>query len=227
MARLPIPGSDSGQWGDILNQFLDVEHNSDGSLKLRTDTALTGKYTKPGSGIPLSDLAAGVQSSISGAEQSSNKGQANGYASLDSGSKVPVAQIPTHASTHAIGGSDPVALRLTLPPFSKSGVLFTETGTLRLPIDGTYAIVGVRLMAGTAPTGADIIVDINKNGTTIFTTQANRPTIAAGANSGGPGATPNVTALAAGDYITVDIDQVGSTVAGSDLVVSIIVDRTA
>lgn len=33
MTRLPIPGSDDGTWGSILNDFLDVEHNSDGSLK--------------------------------------------------------------------------------------------------------------------------------------------------------------------------------------------------
>jgi hypothetical protein len=33
MARLPIPGSDDGTWGDILNAFLSVEHNSDGTLK--------------------------------------------------------------------------------------------------------------------------------------------------------------------------------------------------
>lgn len=33
MARLPKPGSDSGTWGDILNDFLDESHNLDGSLK--------------------------------------------------------------------------------------------------------------------------------------------------------------------------------------------------
>ena len=33
MARLPIPGSDDGTWGDILNSFLEVEHNSDGTQK--------------------------------------------------------------------------------------------------------------------------------------------------------------------------------------------------
>lgn len=33
MARLPIPGSDNGAWGNILNDFLQVEHNTDGSLK--------------------------------------------------------------------------------------------------------------------------------------------------------------------------------------------------
>ncbi|MGI8690383.1 MAG: glycosyl hydrolase family 28-related protein [Thermomicrobiales bacterium] len=33
MARLPTPGGDTDAWGDILNTFLQVEHNSDGSLK--------------------------------------------------------------------------------------------------------------------------------------------------------------------------------------------------
>lgn len=33
MARLPIPGADDGTWGDVLNDYLAVEHNSDGSLR--------------------------------------------------------------------------------------------------------------------------------------------------------------------------------------------------
>jgi hypothetical protein len=31
-ARLPTPGGDTGQWGTILNGFLAVSHNSDGTL---------------------------------------------------------------------------------------------------------------------------------------------------------------------------------------------------
>lgn len=33
MTRLPIPGSDQGDWGTILNDFLTQAHNSDGTLK--------------------------------------------------------------------------------------------------------------------------------------------------------------------------------------------------
>jgi len=33
MTRLPNPGGDSGSWGAILNDFLSVEHNSNGTLK--------------------------------------------------------------------------------------------------------------------------------------------------------------------------------------------------
>jgi hypothetical protein len=32
MARLPTPGSDAGTWGDVLNEFLSVAHNSDGTI---------------------------------------------------------------------------------------------------------------------------------------------------------------------------------------------------
>jgi hypothetical protein len=35
-ARLPVPGEDNGRWGDLLNEFLLVEHNPNGSLKVRS-----------------------------------------------------------------------------------------------------------------------------------------------------------------------------------------------
>lgn len=40
MARLPNPGGDSNVWGGVLNEFLEVEHNADGTLKLRSDGTL-------------------------------------------------------------------------------------------------------------------------------------------------------------------------------------------
>lgn len=33
MARLPQPGGDAGTWGQVLNEFLDVSHNVDGTVK--------------------------------------------------------------------------------------------------------------------------------------------------------------------------------------------------
>jgi hypothetical protein len=111
-----------------------------------------------------------------------------------------------------------------LSAFSKSGVLTTGAGVSRLPIGAAYTIQSVRAMVGTAPTGAAILVDVNKNGTTIFTTQGNRPSIAAAGNASSA-AVPDVTSLAAGDFLTVDVDQIGSTVAGSDLTVIVTVSR--
>jgi hypothetical protein len=39
MTRLPIPGSDDNSWGSILNDFLHVEHNDDGTLKASASLA--------------------------------------------------------------------------------------------------------------------------------------------------------------------------------------------
>ncbi|MBI1857154.1 hypothetical protein HY003_03115 [Candidatus Saccharibacteria bacterium] len=39
MTRLPTPGSDNGTWGNILNDYLSVEHNADGSSKHENKTA--------------------------------------------------------------------------------------------------------------------------------------------------------------------------------------------
>lgn len=33
MPRLPTPGGDEGNWGTVLNEFLEVAHNTDGSPK--------------------------------------------------------------------------------------------------------------------------------------------------------------------------------------------------
>lgn len=56
MPRLPVPGEDKGQWGEILNRFLAVEHNDDGSLKASgtlgslapiNNPTFTGRVTVP------------------------------------------------------------------------------------------------------------------------------------------------------------------------------------
>lgn len=40
MTRLPIPGSDDGNWGTLLNDFLSTEMQADGKLKIRFDGTL-------------------------------------------------------------------------------------------------------------------------------------------------------------------------------------------
>jgi hypothetical protein len=121
---------------------------------------------------------------------------------------------------HTHGSPPPPYAVLVL---SQGGTISASPGTARIYNDAGRAltIMAVRASAGTAPTGAPLIVDIKKTGVTIFTNSANRPTIAAGANTSGKVTNMDVTALADGDYLTVDVAQVGSVVAGSDLVVQI------
>lgn len=115
----------------------------------------------------------------------------------------------------------------------KTTLSFAVTGTLATGTDKaptlcapcTLTIAKVKICVKTAPTGAALIVDVNKNGTTIFTTQGGRPSIAAG-DLTDDSDTPDVTALAETDKITIDIDQVGSTIAGADLTVEVVCDQT-
>ena len=75
------------------------------------------------------------------------------------------------------------------------------------------------VLVKTAPTGQALIVDINKNGTSLWSaTQANRPQIAAGATAGETTSFDTTTATD-DDVLTMDVDQVGSGTAGSDLTV--------
>lgn len=97
MARLPQPGGDNGNWGDILNDYLLTEHDAAGHLKVGVvgsshiaDNAvkavhiaddsipqvkiqglvadITAKYTTPVGGIPAADLAVAVQNSLAKAD---------------------------------------------------------------------------------------------------------------------------------------------------------------
>jgi hypothetical protein len=107
--------------------------------------------------------------------------------------------------------------------FSQGGTLTTGAGQFRLYNRSgvTRTIVGVTASVGTQPTGATILVDVNISGTTIFTTQSNRPTIAVSTNEA-QAAAVNAGSWTSGSYLTIDIDQIGSTIAGADLVVTVI-----
>ena len=79
----------------------------------------------------------------------------------------------------------------------------------------------VYLMAKTAPgAGKTLTVDINKGGTTIFTNQANRPSLA-GANTEVVSGTPDVTTFVKNDIFTIDVDVSTAATAVADVVVLI------
>lgn len=269
MSRLPVPGSDDDVWGQILNDFLTVTHNSDGTLK----DASVGSTTIQAGAVGSVALANGsvVPSKLSDTYVPvSQKGVANGVASLDATGLVPASQLPPSGATpdatttskgviQLAGDLNGTAASPTVPAlankvdtsslgvangvatldasslltqtqsrpkvlaYSMNSTIYTKTGGIRLYNDSgsTWTILGVRASVGTAPTGSSIIIDVLINGTTIFTTQANRPTIPAAANTSGNVANMDVTTIANGSYFTVNIAQVGSTTAGGDLSVQI------
>jgi hypothetical protein len=94
--------------------------------------------------------------------------------------------------------------------------------------ENSGTIIKAQAYAKTAPTGADLIFDINVNGTSIWNaTQANRIRIVDGANEATPVTSFDTTSLAAGDNITLDVDQVGSTAPGAEITVQLEVQEDA
>jgi hypothetical protein len=107
--------------------------------------------------------------------------------------------------------------------FTINGVLTVGSNPLRIYNTSAVSrtISKVFVAVNTAPTDASILVDIHKNGTTIFTTQSNRPAISS-TNFTGQTTVIEVPTWAAGEYLQVNVDQVGSTIAGADLSVHIL-----
>lgn len=114
-----------------------------------------------------------------------------------------------------------------IPPESRSFLMYigglakVTTGALSVIVPMALRITQVRLGADTAPVGSALILDLNRNGVTLYTTQANRPQLSPGVTDA-VAPLPDITTLALGDKLRLDIDQVGSLAAGAGLSLTII-----
>jgi hypothetical protein len=95
-----------------------------------------------------------------------------------------------------------------------------------MPVAGTIDQVTAKLGNNETCGATSIIFDVHKilaanvdtdgQGTTIYTTQANRPTIA-NTHKATTATAPDVTALAQGDYLAVYVDQAGTGVTQAEV----------
>jgi len=85
---------------------------------------------------------------------------------------------------------------------------------------------GLRASCNQAPTGAILTIDVNEGGTTIM--DSTKLTIAIGSTTSVGGTAPVLTDVALADnaLMTIDIDQVGSSNAGTGLKVTLIGYKT-
>ena len=100
----------------------------------------------------------------------------------------------------------------------------TAKATFTVPY--TYTLTDVKAAVNSAPTGSNLIVDINKNGSSILSTKLS---IDDGETSSSTAATPVVisdSSLPDGSVISIDIDQVGGTNPGKGLKVTLYATRS-
>lgn len=139
MARLPVPGSDDGTWGTLLNDYLSQSHNADGSLKAGSvDASVVGDGT-----ISAAKLDTNLMNTLSRADSSVQ--QINGTSPDLSGnvtlSAASVGAAPT-IHTHAINDITNLQAQLTAGIESNANNLCAALGAIAWTVDpevATYA----------------------------------------------------------------------------------------
>ena len=117
----------------------------------------------------------------------------------------------------------PVVFDLTVGDETTALTAATGKKTWRAPF--AFTLTGVRASVTTAPTDADLIVDINMGGTTILSTKLSIDATEKTSTTAATAAVISTSAITDDAEITIDIDQIGSSVAGAGLKVVLIGTR--
>ncbi len=125
------------------------------------------------------------------------------------------------ASTETVSVVGSIQEQIEAYVFTFTGNLRTYTGTGRLYLEGPYSISNVRLTVGTVA-DRDVIVNLKKNGTSIYSIQ---PRVPAGDYTALANNYISTATFAKGDYLTLDIVQSGLSQTGSDLTATIRLKR--
>lgn len=126
------------------------------------------------------------------------------------------------SSVNGDTGAVIVAAPICIACSDETTALTTGTAKVTFRMPYAFTLTSVRASVTTAPTGSVLTVDINEGGSTILSTKI---TIDDGEKTSTTAAAPPVisdSALADDAEITIDIDTVGSTVAGAGLKVWLI-----
>lgn len=114
---------------------------------------------------------------------------------------------------------------IVVPVGDESTALTTGTNKVRFRMPFAATLLAVRANVNTAPTGSTLIVDINEAGTSVLGTKLSIDASETSSTTAASAATITDNALADDAEISIDIDQIGSTIAGAGLKVSLFVRR--
>jgi hypothetical protein len=118
----------------------------------------------------------------------------------------------------AVSPVDPMAKTFPIAPsLHVSGTLSTGVMSVEWPAPFDFTLRDATGRVAIGPVGADLIVDVRVNGTSIFASQSEMVVVATGQQQDTSATKDH--AVVSGDVLTLDVQQVGSTTPGSDLTV--------
>ena len=114
---------------------------------------------------------------------------------------------------------------IVIPVGDETTALTAGTNKVRFRMPFPATLLAVRDGVNLAPTGSPLIVDINEAGTSVLGTKLSIDATEISSTTAASAATITDSSLADDAEISIDIDQVGSTVAGAGLKVYLFVRR--
>jgi len=131
----------------------------------------------------------------------------------------------THTGTQAFSTLTAVPCEIGIACSDEATSLTTGTAKVTFRMPYAMTLTAVRASVNTAPTGSTLIVDINEGGTSVLSTKLSIDASETTSTTAATAAVISDSALANDAEITIDIDQIGSTVAGKGLKVWLIGTR--
>ena len=187
------------RFGESLNATLFYERNA-GRFVFSKSLLIRGNLTVTGSLTITSVTSSGGVAYASGSRILVTPKGLSGQILQSGGTAAPLWRTPTGGMVWYLDGVQAVGAG--------------QGAEVTMPFGLT--LTSVTMNAKGAPTGAALVADIKKDGTTVFAT---KPQVNANAVTGGTGAVFSSTDLPVDAVVTLDITQVGSTYAGSGLTV--------
>ena len=115
---------------------------------------------------------------------------------------------------------------IVIPVGDESTALTAGPNKVRFRMPFAATLLGVRANVNTAPTGSTLIADVNEAGTSVLGTKLSIDATETSSTTAASAATITDSSLADDAEISIDIDQIGGTVAGAGLKVYLFVRRT-
>lgn len=142
-----------------------------------------------------------------------------------SGASPPSAGQVLRATSSTAGNWQSLPVELIIACSDESTALTAGTNKVTFRMPYSMTLTGVRANVTTAPTGSTLVVDINEAGTSVLSTKLSIDATELTSTTAATAAVISDSALANDAQITIDIDQIGSTIAGAGLKVILIGTR--
>lgn len=162
MSRLPTPGKDNGTWGDILNDYLSVAHNTDGTLRPTAITD-TGAVTvvngvEPVNGsISLSPANLGAATAAQGAKADTAVQPSALAPVATTGSYANLTNKPTLSTVAASGNYTDLTNKPTIPAAQVNADWNAQSGVAQILNKPTIPTVSYPVTSVNTKTG-DVVL---------------------------------------------------------------------